>query len=71
MDKKKLAKHVKLCKRNLRSDRVVCCANCPFEEEIVGEYPELEEKFNRKRLSLEGVLAAEGLAKLATKKMED
>jgi hypothetical protein len=31
-----------LCKRNLKSNRVKCCAQCPFEEEIVSQYPELK-----------------------------
>ena len=45
----KLKKHVNLCMRNLRSRRVKCCADCPFEEEIVGEYPELKKFFKEKR----------------------
>jgi hypothetical protein len=49
MNKEKLKTHVKLCKRNLKSKRVKCCANCPFEEEIVGEYPELKKLFEEKR----------------------
>jgi len=49
MDKAKLRTHVKLCRRNLKSSRVKCCANCPFEEEIVGEYPELAGMFEKKR----------------------
>ena len=52
MDKKKLKKHVKLCKRNLSSDRVVCCAECPFEEEIVSEYPEMGPFFKIKRINI-------------------
>lgn len=50
MDIAKLKNHVKLCKKNLKSDRVKCCVTCPFEEEIVGYYPELKEKFSLKRL---------------------
>jgi hypothetical protein len=42
MDIKKLNNHIKLCKRNLKSNRVKCCAQCPFEEEIVSQYPELK-----------------------------
>ena len=49
MDKDRLAIHIKLCKRNLNSRRVKCCANCPFEEEIVTEYPEVTDLFNLKR----------------------
>jgi hypothetical protein len=49
MNKMKLANHVKLCKKNLKSDRVKCCAECPFEEEITREYPELKCLFELKR----------------------
>lgn len=49
MDKIKLAKHVKLCRKNLKSARVKCCASCPFEEEIAENYPELKELFGKKR----------------------
>jgi len=33
----KLKNHLKLCKKNLKSDRVKCCSNCPFEDMIVLE----------------------------------
>jgi len=49
MNKTKLSNHVKLCRKNLRSDRVKCCADCPFEEEITREYPELKMLFELKR----------------------
>ena len=49
MDIKRLAHHIKLCRRNLASYRVKCCATCPFEEEIVGVYPDLAALFDRKR----------------------
>lgn len=49
MNKEKLKNHIKLCKRNLNSKRVKCCTNCPFEEEIIKEYPDLKEKFEDKR----------------------
>jgi hypothetical protein len=49
MDKKKLSKHILLCRKNLKSNRVKCCITCPFEEEIVDEYPEMKELFIRKR----------------------
>ena len=49
MDRDKLTKHVKLCKKNLKSKRVICCGTCPFEEEIVKEYPELKQLFEEKR----------------------
>jgi hypothetical protein len=52
MDVKKLETHVKLCRRNLKSKRVRCCANCPFEEEIVARYPELAALFEAKRQAL-------------------
>jgi len=51
MDKKKLNKHIKkLCIKNLRSDRVKCCAECPFEEIICQESTELKELFIEKRI---------------------
>lgn len=52
MNKVRLARHVKLCRRNLGSPRVKCCAACPFEEEIVREYPELKQWFQAKRKDL-------------------
>ena len=56
MDVQKLRQHIKLCKRNLKSERVKCCAQCPFEEEIIQEYPELKKKFIEKRRFLAGKL---------------
>jgi hypothetical protein len=47
--RRKLANHVKLCRRNLKSSRVKCCAGCPFEDEITQEYPELKMLFEAKR----------------------
>jgi len=52
MDKKKLKRHIKLCRRNLSSKRVKCCAYCPFEEEIIKYYPELALLFREKRRSM-------------------
>lgn len=49
MDVDRLRNHVKLCRRNLNSSRVKCCATCPFEEEIVGLFPELKILFEEKR----------------------
>ena len=49
MDKEKLKEHIHLCHKNLRSLRVKCCATCPFEEEIVGAYPEMGFLFKWKR----------------------
>jgi len=53
MNKKKLSHHVKLCLRNLRDKRTKCCANCPFEEEILSIYPDMKELFEEKRKKLE------------------
>jgi ribosomal protein S12 len=49
MDLKKLNRHIRLCKRNLSSNRVKCCAYCPFEEEIIKYHPELAILFREKR----------------------
>ena len=49
MDVEKLKNHVKLCRKNLKSNRVKCCATCPFENEIISIYPELKELFKKKR----------------------
>ena len=49
MNKTKLKNHVKLCRKNLLSDRVKCCANCPFETEIITADPSLALLFSRKR----------------------
>jgi hypothetical protein len=45
----KLKNHVKLCKKNLKSDIVKCCATCPFEDMIIIEYPDLKPLFEAKR----------------------
>jgi hypothetical protein len=50
----KLETHIRLCKRNLRTVRVKCCASCPFEEIIVRHYPEVRELFEQKRRQLKG-----------------
>lgn len=49
MNIKKLKNHVKLCTRNLRSTRVRCCAECPFEAEILSVYPSMWTLFAHKR----------------------
>lgn len=45
----RLEKHLKLCKRNLRSNRVKCCAFCPWEDEIVAARPAWAHHFEEKR----------------------
>jgi len=52
MDIQKLVHHVKLCRKNLKSQRVNCCSQCPFEEEIIAEYPDLKKLFIAKRKSI-------------------
>ena len=49
MNLSKLSNHVRLCKRNLISKRIKCCADCPFEDEIVEVYPEMKKLFEKKR----------------------
>jgi hypothetical protein len=49
MDKEKLKNHIKLCIKNLKSQRVKCCGQCPFEKEIIKEYSNLKELFLKKR----------------------
>jgi len=53
MDKDKLSTHINLCRKNLKSDRVKCCASCPFEDEILSVYPDLDIFFSIKREKLE------------------
>lgn len=60
MDEERLKKHIKLCRRNLKSSRVKCCATCPFEEEIVAHYPKLQEAFDNKRRVIEEARSREG-----------
>jgi len=46
----KLMKHImSLCVRNLNSKRVKCCAECPFEDQIVKAVPNLKQLFEKKR----------------------
>ncbi len=52
MDKEKLTRHIQLCRRNLLNARVKCCAACPFEEEIIREYPTFRKLFTLKRRNL-------------------
>ena len=49
MNAERLESHIRLCKRNLASSRVKCCATCPFEDEIVQTYPETMTMFVDKR----------------------
>ena len=49
VDKVKLATHIRLCRKNLKSDRVRCCANCPFEDFIVDYDTSLKTLFEKKR----------------------
>ena len=46
---RRLATHVKLCRKNLKSNRVKCCATCPFEDFIVSSYPDTIDLFKDKR----------------------
>ena len=49
MNLKKLQNHVKLCKRNLKSKRVICCAECAFEDDITTHFPDMKKLFIKKR----------------------
>lgn len=49
INKPKLERHVRLCRRNLHSERVKCCAACPFEQIIVSYFPDLQILFDKKR----------------------
>jgi hypothetical protein len=61
IDATKLDRHLRLCRRNLKGDRVKCCASCPFEAIIVAHAPELTELFERKRSVLAAVPSREAL----------
>lgn len=52
VDTDRLSKHIKLCRKNLKSNRVVCCANCPFEAAVVHEDMDLYLLFEAKRKML-------------------
>lgn len=49
MNSYRLKSHIKLCTKNLKSDRVICCAGCPFEDEILAVYPGMKRLFEEKR----------------------
>lgn len=49
IDLDKLSKRIKLCRRNLKSKRVKCCAACPFEDIIVYQFPKMKEMFRSKK----------------------
>ena len=44
----------RLCIKNLRSQRVKCCASCPFEDQITAEYPHLAALYEAKRKRIRG-----------------
>lgn len=52
----RMENHIKLCLKNLKSDRVKCCGSCPFEEIII-QYAKdnnitgLEKLFIKKRIN--------------------
>jgi len=52
MDLEKMKEHIKLCRKNLNSKKIKCCATCPFEEEIIKYDPTLLNKFKQKRTLL-------------------
>jgi hypothetical protein len=54
VDASKMDRHLKLCRRNLKSDRVVCCGACPFERIIVGFDVSLAPLFEAKRKAKRG-----------------
>jgi len=41
--------HLKLCRKNLKSNRVACCATCPFEDLIVSHDVRMAGLFDAKR----------------------
>jgi hypothetical protein len=45
MNKTYLKNHIKLCKKNLKRTNIKCCLTCPFEKEIIKEYPEMKKLF--------------------------
>jgi len=49
MDINKLQIHVNLSRKNLKSSRVKCFVTCPFEEEIVKVFPDLQVLFDQER----------------------
>lgn len=50
MNLKRLEKHIKICKKNLKNNRIKCCALCPFEEDICFYYPDMKDMFIQKRV---------------------
>ena len=53
-DDAKMKTHLKLCRKNLKSSRVVCCASCPFEDVIVGYDVGMEPLFKAKKALIRG-----------------
>ena len=50
VDNYTLDQHVKhVCKPNLEDSKVKYCGNCPFEDIILGEFPDLKGLFIEKR----------------------
>ena len=51
-DQERLDSHITLCRKNLKSNNVKCCAACPFEDMIVEEHQDLKPLFEEKRSKL-------------------
>jgi hypothetical protein len=66
MDIQKLKQHIKLCVKNLKSNRVKCCGNCPFEDDILRVYPSLWTAFARKRELIHGHIVDQDLINAIT-----
>lgn len=66
----RLATHVKLCRKNLKSNRVKCCATCPFEDFIVSSYPDTIKLFKAKRKFLRDTADIRSLARSKLTKAE-
>lgn len=45
----KMKKHLKLCRKNLKDKRTICCLECPFEDEIIKFDPQMGILFYEKR----------------------
>ena len=44
----------KLCKRNLKNKKIKCCHKCPFEDDLIDQFPEAKKMFEEKHKQVEG-----------------
>jgi len=50
MFRDRLARHAELCRKNLENPKVVRCGRCPWEDDLIREFPEFATLFEIKKV---------------------